>query len=353
MPLEPASVDQVLTVHVQRVEQVQRERHRQALPFHFEPAAQPPGGHLERVRPAVGLQGDQLAVEHGRPDGQGPGDLDHLGHAGGDVVQGAGEHPHLVAVLVELDPGAVQLPLDRSLPHPLHGRLDAGRGRGQHRLEGAADLEVELAQATDAGGQGGLGHRAEGPAQHHGPPHLGPGDPGGLGDGLDHHPLEGALAELAREQPDQEALLGGGRPPEQLAEQPPPLGLRPGPGQPADALEGGVDLGHGQGGLGRRAGGVAQRRPADPDLALAQVAGEERHRRVDLARLQAPQARRQPLHLGQAGGAGGDGGGRPGDLVEQHRAIVLECRGLWTTSRIQVPSSGSVPLRRPEHGGSG
>ena len=226
----------------------------------------------------------------------------------------------------DLDPGAVQLPLDRGLPHPLHGRLDAGRGRGQHRLEGAADLEVELAQGRDAGGQGGLGHRAEGPAQHHGPPHLGPGDPGGLGDGLDHHPLQGALAELARQQADQEALLGGGRPPEQLANQPPPLGLRPGPGQPADPLEGGVDLGHGQGGPGRRVGGVAQGRPADPDLALAQVAGEERHRRVDLARLQAPQARRQPLHLGQAGGAGGDGGGRPGDLVEQHRAILPDRR---------------------------
>jgi hypothetical protein len=45
---------------------------------------------------------------------------------------------------------------------------------------------------------------------------------------------------------------------------------------------------------------------------------------VDLARLQAAQAGRQPLHLGQAGGAGGDGGGRPGDLVEQHPVILRE-----------------------------
>jgi hypothetical protein len=189
---------------------------------------------------------------------------------------------------------------------------------------------VELAQPGHARGQGDLGHRAQGPAQHQGPPDLGPGHPGGPGDGLDHHPLQRPLAQLAREQPDQEPLLGRGGPAEQLGHQPPPLGLRPGPGQPADPLEGGVDLGHGQGWAGRRVGRVPQGRPADPDLALPQLAGEEGHRRVDLVRLQATQAGRQPLHLGQAGGAGGDGGGRLGNLVEQHPAILSDSRTTGT-----------------------
>ena len=123
-------------------------------------------------------------------------------------------------------------------------------------------------------GQGGLGHRAEGPAQHQGPPHLGPGDPGGLGDGLDHHPLQRALAQLAREQADQEPLLGRGGPAEQLGHQPPPLGLRPGPGQPADPLEGGVDLGHGQG----RARPPGRARPAAPPSRPRSGAGAARRR---------------------------------------------------------------------------
>jgi hypothetical protein len=242
-----------------------------------------------------------------------------------------------------LDADAVQLPLDPGLPHLLHGRLDAGRGRGQHRLQGAADLEVELAQAGHTGGQGGRGHRAEGAAQHEGPPHLGRRHPGRSGHGLDHHPLERALAQLAGEQPDQEPLLGRGRPREQLAHQPPPLGLRPGAGQAADPLEGGVDLGHGEGRRGRRGGGVPQRRPADPDLALAQLAGEERHRRVDLARLQAPQAGGQPLHLGQAGGAGGHGGGRPGDLVEQHGAILQDAATAGTEAGRAAAAGVGLP----------
>jgi hypothetical protein len=54
---------------MKRVEQVQRERHRQALPLDIELAAQPPGRDLERMRPTIGLQSDQLTVEDGRADG--------------------------------------------------------------------------------------------------------------------------------------------------------------------------------------------------------------------------------------------------------------------------------------------
>ena len=47
-------------------------------------------------------------LDRERPDRR-----DHLGQAGGDVVEVAGEHRHLVAEAVDLDAGAVELPLHR------------------------------------------------------------------------------------------------------------------------------------------------------------------------------------------------------------------------------------------------
>jgi hypothetical protein len=84
----------------------------------------------------------------------------------------------------------------------------------------------------------------------------------------------------------------------QLAQQPAALGLRSRSGAGADPLEGGVDLGDGQ---ARRAvaggGSVAQRRPAHADLALAQLAGQERHAGGDLVRAQAVQRSGQARDL--------------------------------------------------------
>ena len=295
-----------------------------AQPLDLEAAADPAGRDLERMRPPAGLEGDELAVEHGRADGQRQRGRDHLGHAGGDVVQGPGEHAHLGPSPVHLDAGPVQLPLDGRPPPPSpwpprrwwrSRPASAGGGGRPPGGTGAAPGTPPARAAAATGPRAPRSMKAR---------RTSAGDPGGPGHGLDHHPLQGALAQLAGEQARPGTAARSrwpGRTARPAAAAAPPATRA---GQRADPLEGGVDLGDGQGRGGRRVGRVPQRRPADPDLALAQLAGEERHRRVDLARLQAPQARRQPLHLGQAGGAGGDGGGRPGDLVEQHGAILLD-----------------------------
>jgi hypothetical protein len=103
VPLRPATVGQVLAVQVEHVEQERGQGQGGGQPVDLQPAADPAGGDLEGVRPAVGPQSDDLAVEDGRGHRQGEGGRHHLGHPGGDVVQGAGEHGHVVPVPVDLD----------------------------------------------------------------------------------------------------------------------------------------------------------------------------------------------------------------------------------------------------------
>ena len=64
------------------------------------------------MRAPVGAQGDHLAVEDRGAHGQRQRGLDDLGHARGDVVERAREDGHVVAVAVDLDARAVELPLD-------------------------------------------------------------------------------------------------------------------------------------------------------------------------------------------------------------------------------------------------
>ena len=121
-------------------------------------------------------------------------------------------------------------------------------------------------------------------------------------------------------QPHQEALLAGGRAPEQRRERLAPGALGAGAGQRADPLEARVDLRDGQRRLlgGRRC--VAQRRVADADLALAQLAREERHAGLDLAGVQPAQGLGERGDLAQPGGGGGDGLRGLHEAGEQHAA---------------------------------
>ena len=61
-------------------------------------------------------------------------------------------------------------------------------------------------------------------------------------DGVDHHALEGSLADLAHQEPSQEALFLLGRTGEQVVERLPASRLRPGAGESADPAERLVDL---------------------------------------------------------------------------------------------------------------
>ena len=176
-------------------------------------------------------------------------------------------------------------------------RGDARRGLGQHRLQRAADREAERARAPRAPpAQRGRGHRAEVAAQHQRPPHLGRRHAGGPGDGLDHHALQRALAQLARRAGRPGSAARRRSPaPNSSASSAPPRGLRAGPGRARRSARrrastsATVSVGSAAGG-----GQVAQRGPADPDLALAQLAGEVRHAPAATSSgSTAPQARRR------------------------------------------------------------
>jgi hypothetical protein len=205
---------------------------------------------------------------------------------------------------------------------------------------------VEIAQAVGAAAQGGLGDRAEGAAQHHGAAQLGGGDVGGAGDGLDHDAVQGALAQLAGEQADQEPLLVAGGAGEQVAQEAAPLGLGAGAGLPADPLEGGVDLADGERGGGGRRGQVAQGRVADADLALAQLPGEEGDRDADLVRLQAAQAAGEAGDLAEPRGCGRDRLGGRGELAEQHGTKLAP------SSRVAAESAFALPAGQRSEAGS-
>ena len=163
--------------------------------------------------------------------------------------------------------------------------------------------------------------------------------------------------------PIREPLLGRGRPAEQSGHLPPPLGLRPWSGEAADPLEGGVDLGHGQ---RRGAAGSGASRRGWPSRPRSGAAGSSPARKATAGWTSSGSSRRRqaarPLHLGQAGGAGGDGGGRLGNLVEQHGAILPTSRrpaqgaGPWRPRRVSFWSCDGLDgccLRPPPGVGAG
>jgi hypothetical protein len=240
VPLSVFRVDEVGVVQVQDVEQEHRQRDRR-------PGVLRRGARrrvLERQRPAVLAQRDQLAVEDRGRDRHPGHRRHHLGQPGRDVVQGPGEQPDAPAGQVRLDPDPVKLPLHCRGPVDLGQRVPEGRRAGrEHRPDRAADLQAERAQRLTAPAQRGGGHHAQRTAQHHGPADLRHRHLSGPGDGVGHDALQRALAQLAGQQADQEPLLVRCGAAEQLADQRLARGRRTLPGHRADRAEPRVHLG--------------------------------------------------------------------------------------------------------------
>ena len=275
-------------------------------------------GVLEGVRPAVLTQRDRLAVEHGAADRQGERGLDDLRHARGDVVERARVDDDVAAVAVDLGADAVELPLDRRRADLLHRGGDVGRGRGEHRPDAATDLQPDRAQGLGTARHRGRGDVAEVAVQHQRAAQDGGGHAGGLGGGLGHHALERALADAAGEQRAHELLLGAGRAPEQRGDRGAPGRLRAGAGERPDRRERGVDVDQRQRRDPHRRRRVADGRPADADLALAQLAGQERDGDRGLLRRGGAQGVGEHGDLAAARAGGADGLGCADELGEQH-----------------------------------
>ena len=297
------------------VEEQRRERRRPAPAVR---AAEPARGDLERLRPAVGPQRDRLAVEHDAvATGSASAASTTSGTPRGDVVERAREDARRRRRAVHLDARAVELPLDRGGRRSSPARPStSARGRGEHRLQrprrpraGIAPAPARRrrarAAATAPRSPRSISARRTSACRH----------AGGLRDRVGHHARERALAQVAEQQRGQEALLGSVARAEQRrrsASRRARLRARR-RDSAADPLERRVDLGDRQRRRRPRARGrLAQRRPADADLPLAQLARQERDGDRALVR-------RQPRRSSV---------GQPRDLREP--------RGAWRATAAEV-----------------
>jgi hypothetical protein len=195
------SVDEVFAVQVQEVEEERGERRRPPLGFDVDPAGETAPGGLERVRPAVGPKRDRLSVQDRRLERQAGHRVNDLGHPIGDVGQCAGERPHLPLQDVDLQPDAVELPLDVGGMDPIECVGRVRRGLREHRVHGPKDGEAESPQPRLAPGDGRGRHGAQVALEHERPAHVRSRNAGRGGHAFDHAPLESTLSQLA----DQEA----------------------------------------------------------------------------------------------------------------------------------------------------
>ena len=118
---------------------------------------------LERARPAVVVAAPG-SRRRARPTRHGSArtSATSSGTPVGDLAQGAGPDPHLVAVAVHLDAGAVELELDGDLGAEVGQRArPAGRpGLASIGRTGTADLQAHRVERHRAAGQGERGGRA-------------------------------------------------------------------------------------------------------------------------------------------------------------------------------------------------
>ena len=111
-PLGRGGFGQRVRAEAHAVEEEHRQRQRRLHCRHVERAPEPAHRDLERLRRAIGLERNRLAVENQLRHRARAHGGDDLGRRGGHVVAIAREYPHVVAGLVHLDARAVELPLE-------------------------------------------------------------------------------------------------------------------------------------------------------------------------------------------------------------------------------------------------
>ena len=239
-------------------------------------------------------QRDRLAVEHDRAHGQRACGGDHLGQPRRDVVERAREQRDVGAVAMHLQARAVELPVDRGGPGLRERGADVGGRAGEHRRQRPADLEPDRRQPLAAVPQRDRRDRREVAAQHQRAPQLGRRQARGARDRVGHHARERALragrrAAAARGTPARRRPRAPAAPaPRRAARR--PSRRRPSPRSTPSARSSSATVSDASR-RGRRP--LAQQRPADPDLALGQLARQPAHDRGDLVGSGAPEQRRE------------------------------------------------------------
>jgi len=244
--------------------------------------------------------------------------LSQFRYAVGDVGEVAGEDAHVVSQAVDLDARPVQLPFHSGTARSSQ-RLRHGRGRlGQHRLDRREDRQVVPGQTGDALDHGVGRHRTEVASKHGGASHIGGRKVRRASHRFDHDALQGALAELSRQQSEQEPAFGLRGPLEQPRDQLASRGLRTGAGGGGDLGQRGVHLHQVQGGGRARRGEFAKGRPANADRSLGQAAGQIGDGHGDLLWRQVAEARGEAFDLGEPCACGGHRRRCRGDLLQPH-----------------------------------
>ena len=117
---------------------------------------------------------------------------------------------------MDLQPSPVELVLIGGLAAKRGQRiLRARRCLRQHRVNRIADAQSKLSQGLAPTGEGRRCYRRQISGYHHRPPHHRQRSISGFGDRVEHDAGQGALAQIARQQPPKELLLPLGRGPEQ------------------------------------------------------------------------------------------------------------------------------------------
>ncbi len=332
-------VDHRLAVGVEQVEQHRRERQLLSEALHLQLAPETAHRDLKRIRRAVRPQRDHLAVQDGLASGERPRHLDHLRHGVRHVPQAPGVDAHLVALFVHLDPGPVELVLQRGLTQLRERRVHVLRRLREHRLDRPEQLDPEPREGPRAPGEGRLSHEPQVSGGHHRAPHALAGDPRGAGGRLDRHALQRPLAQLAQHQAGQETLLARRGTGEQVAEQTHLLPRRSRARRIRNALQRPVNLPEFErGGRGAPLGhGLPHGGNADTHATLRQRAGEVDDGGRDLLGRETPKEGGQELDLLQPSAGLGDAFRRLDEVVEPHIEVLgtgdsqrgTQLRGAW------------------------
>ena len=253
---------------------------------------------------------------------------------------------HLAVAAVHLDPDAVELAVHDGAPAPDGPASGRRRHLGPRPRASAAPAgpprgRSPPAPATPPGQRGDRSGPGM-PGEHHGAAHGGLGHVGGGGDRLEHHAVEGPLAQLAGDQPAEEVLLGCSRLGEERLHRGGPRRGGADAAQGSHGLQPAVHHGQRQGGRGGRRGQRPEAAPAHADASLREDPGEVGRGRGHLLGSRRTQGAGQRLDLRGARPGGGGGRGHGHQLAQEH--------GHPAVTRARPPAPPTPCRGRPRRG---
>jgi hypothetical protein len=246
---------------------------------------------------------------------------------------------------VHLNTRAIELVFERRLTERGERLVDARCGFGEHRLNRLERAQQKLRQLGVAIDDGGVRDGREIARQHAGAPNPRGRNARRARDGLDQHPLERALSELAEQQAHEEVLLVGRRPAEQPTQD---LGAGTrgsGASRSRQTIECAIDVRDLEVGRsrGRQVAHGRQLGAADADPALTHAAAQKRDDDDQFVGRHSPEQVGKPADLVETPGRRANLAGNGHDFRQAHPNSVLK-------SAIRPAAEAVNSGRRVNHG---